>query len=68
MPYTAREIVARLQRAGFIEVRQSGSHLFLKHPDGRLTFVAMHRRDVPLGTFRKILKQAGLTEEQFRQL
>ena len=68
MPYTAREILARLKRAGFEEVRQSRSHLILRHPDGRMTFVAMHRRDVPVGTFRKILKQAKLTEEEFRGL
>ena len=68
MPYTAREVLARLKRAGFEEVRQTGSHLILRHPDGRLTFVAMHRRDVPTGTFRKILKPAGLSEEEFAGL
>ena len=68
MPYTPREIVARLKRAGFAEVRQSGAHLFLRHTDGRLTFVSMHRGDVPLGTFRKILKQAKLTEDEFKKL
>lgn len=68
MPYTPREIVSRLQRAGFAPVRQTGSHLFLRHSDGRLTFVSMHRKDIPIGTFRKILKQAGLTEDEFRRL
>ncbi len=68
MPYTPREIVARLKRAGFEAVRQSGSHQFLRHRDGRLTFVAMHRKDVPLGTLRKILKQARITEREFRDL
>ena len=28
-----------------------------------MTYVAMLRGDVPVGTFRKILKQAGLTED-----
>lgn len=68
MPYTAREIVSKLEKAGFQKVRQSGSHLFLRHSDGRLTFVAMHRGDVPIGTFRKILKKAELTEETFKSL
>jgi predicted RNA binding protein YcfA (HicA-like mRNA interferase family) len=40
----------------------------LRHPDGRQTYVAMHPGELPTGTFRKILKQAGLTEEQFRSL
>ncbi len=45
-----REVIARLKRAGFEEVRQTGSHVFLRHVDGRLTFVAMHRGDIPAGT------------------
>ncbi|OGK81660.1 MAG: toxin HicA [Candidatus Rokubacteria bacterium GWC2_70_16] len=65
MPYSAREVLARLLRAGFLEVRQTGSHKILRHPDGRQTYVAMHPGTLPSGTFRKILKQAGLTEEEF---
>ena len=68
MPFTPREVLAKLKRAGFEEVRQTGSHLFLRHADGRLTFVAMHRGDIPQGTLRKILKQAHLTDERFRDL
>ena len=68
MPYKAREVLACLQRAKFIIKRQSGSHVVLRHPDGRQTYVAMHTKDVPMGTFRSILKQSGLTEEQFRNL
>jgi predicted RNA binding protein YcfA (HicA-like mRNA interferase family) len=68
MPYSAREVLARLIRAGFVEVRQSGSHKVLRHSDGRQTYVAMHPGTLPTGTFRKILKQAGLSEEQFRSL
>ena len=68
MPYRAREILARLQRAGFVIKRQSGSHVVLRHPDGRQTYVAMHTKDVPSGTFRSILKQAKLTEDEFPKL
>ena len=68
MPYSAREVLAKLIRAGFIEVRQSGSYKVMRHPDGRQTYVAMHPGTLPTGTFRKILKQAGLNEEQFRSL
>jgi predicted RNA binding protein YcfA (HicA-like mRNA interferase family) len=68
MPYKAREVLARLQRGGFVVRRQSGSHVVLRHPDGRQTYVAMHTSDVPSGTFRAILKQAGLTEQEFKDL
>ena len=67
MPYSAREVLAKLVRAGFVDVRQSGNKV-LRHPDGRQTYVAMHPGTLPTGTFRKILKQAGLSEEQFRAL
>ena len=68
MPYSAREVLAKLLRAGFVEVRQAGSHKVPRHSDGRQTYVAMHPGNLPTGTFRKILKQAGLSEEQFRSL
>ena len=68
MPYKAREVLARLQRAGFVIRRQSGSHVVLRHADGRQTYVAMHPGDLPTGTFRAILRQAELTEETFKEL
>ncbi len=68
MPYSPREVLTKLQRAGFVEVRHSGSHKVLRHSDGRQTYIAMHTQTLPTGTFRKILKQAALTEEQFRNL
>ncbi|MBM4169472.1 MAG: addiction module toxin, HicA family [Ignavibacteria bacterium] len=68
MPFSAREVLAKLLRAGFEERRQSGSHKVLRHPDGRQTYVPMHTGDVPESTFRKILKQARLTLEEFQRL
>ncbi len=68
MPYSAKEVLAKLLKAGFIEKRQSGSHKILRHPDGRQTYVAMHTKDIPEGTFRKILKQANISYEEFKKL
>ena len=68
MPYSAKEVLRKLQKAGFSIKRQSGSHVVLRHPDKRQTYVSMHTKEVPLGTFKKILKQSGLTEEDFRDL
>jgi len=68
MSYTAKEVLRKLLKAGFIEKRQSGSHKILRHPDGRQTYVSMHTKDIPIGTFRNILKQSGLTEEEFKNL
>lgn len=64
-----REVVSALKRAGFIEHHQKGSHLYLWHPTRRLmTSVPMHCSDLHRGLFKAILKQAGLSEDQFREL
>lgn len=68
MPFTASEVLKKLTRAGFVETRQTGSHKILRHPDGRQTYVSMHPGDLPKGTFKKILKQANLTESEFKEL
>ncbi len=43
-----------------VETRAAGSHLKVRL-NGRTTVIAMHAADMPLGTFRKILKDLGLT-------
>ena len=58
MPYKASEVLSKLLRAGFVLKMQSGSHIVLRHDDGRQTYVAMHTKDVPVGTLNAILKQA----------
>jgi predicted RNA binding protein YcfA (HicA-like mRNA interferase family) len=37
-----KEIVSLLNQVGFVIQRQRGSHVFLKHPDGRATVVPIH--------------------------
>ena len=68
MPFKSKDVLRRLQRAGFEVQRQSGSHVVLRHRDGRQTYVPMHTRELPTGTFRAILNQAGLEEDDFRRL
>ena len=68
MPFKSKDVLRRLQRAGFEVRRQSGSHVVLRDDHGRQTYVPMHTRELPTGTFRAILKQAGLSEEEFRDL
>ena len=67
---TPRQMVAALKRAGFVEDRQQGtSHAQLFNPlTGRKTSVAMHARDLKRGTMMGILREAGISREQFRKL
>ena len=47
-----------LQKIGFIVVRVNGSHHRLKHPDGRVTTVPVHKnQDLPKGLLRKIIRE-----------
>jgi predicted RNA binding protein YcfA (HicA-like mRNA interferase family) len=47
---------------GIVETQGAGSHLKVRL-NGKTTVIAMHRTDMPPGTFRKVLKDLGLTEE-----
>ena len=64
------EAVRALKRAGFEFRRQEGSHSILRHPETRVTVpVPIHGgRDLPPGTLRDIIRDAGLTVEEFRRL
>ena len=68
MPPRPKEVLRVLQRIGFEEKRQTGSHRILRHPDGRQVVVPMHPKERPMGTFRSILKQAGLLPKEFEDL
>ena len=58
---TARQLIAILNKHGFVLDRQSGSHAVYIHPDGRRTTVPIHgKRDLGKGLLRQIMKDAGL--------
>jgi predicted RNA binding protein YcfA (HicA-like mRNA interferase family) len=61
-----REVIARLERLGFVEVRQRGSHKQFRHPDGRGTTVPMHAgRDISPILLRQICRDIGVSPEDF---
>lgn len=57
----SRLVIAELQRHGWYQVAQKGSHVQFKHPakPGRVT-VPHPKRDMPVGTLRSIEKQSGI--------
>jgi predicted RNA binding protein YcfA (HicA-like mRNA interferase family) len=58
------EAVKALKRLGFTFLRQRGSHAILRRGD-RGCVVSMHR-EINQGTLRGVLKQADVTEDEFR--
>jgi len=66
---TGQAMVRALSSAGFEVVRQRGSHVFLKHADGRSTVVPVHAGEVlGPGIMSKILRDTELSREEFRRL
>ena len=59
------EVISILQKLGFVEVRQRGSHKQFRHQDGRGTTVPVHKgRDISPVLFRKITDDINLTVEE----
>ena len=53
---------------GFKRIRQRGSHVFYRHPDGRTTTVPFHaRRDLARPLIGEILREIDLTPVEFLQ-
>jgi predicted RNA binding protein YcfA (HicA-like mRNA interferase family) len=61
------DAIRALGRAGFREISQRGSHVKLRSAGGRTAIVPLHRELAP-GTLRSILRQAGLSVEEFVEL
>jgi len=65
-PVRPREVMRFLERLGFRQVRQRGSHKFFRHPDGRTATVPEHRgEDLGRGILAKILRDAGVKPAEF---
>ena len=65
---SGRKARAALERAGFVFLRQKGSHLILRRAEPpALVTVPDHRR-LKMGTLRGIIADAGLTVDEFAQL
>jgi predicted RNA binding protein YcfA (HicA-like mRNA interferase family) len=68
LPLLSGEAVCRaLGRAGFYRKSQKGSHVKMRHADGRSAIVPTHDEVAP-GTLRSILKQARVTPDEFARL
>jgi predicted RNA binding protein YcfA (HicA-like mRNA interferase family) len=60
------QVVAALAKAGFEQVGQRGSHLKLRRAE-RVVIVPLHR-ELAAGTLRSVIRQSGLSVEEFLAL
>ncbi len=62
-----RELIRILEKIGFELIRQKGSHMFFRHPDGKTTTVPNHPgEEIDRGLLNKIIrKDLGIEREEF---
>jgi len=66
--FSSEAIVAVLRKKGFVFVSQKGSHAKFRYRYGssvHTVIVPMAKKEIPLGTFRSILRQSGLSKNDF---
>ena len=63
------EVIRVLGKVGFEQVRQKGSHVFMRHPDGRTTLIPVRQgRDIDRSLLRKIIRDMDMTRDEFMDL
>jgi len=69
-PVLYTEVKRKLEAAGFVQVAQTGSHVKFGKSihEGTLTATVPKHREVAPGTLRSILRQAHLSEAEFKRL
>ena len=66
---TGTDLISILKKIGFAVDRQRGSHVFMKHPDGRATVIPIHAKEtIGPGLFSKILRDVDLSRQEFLDL
>jgi predicted RNA binding protein YcfA (HicA-like mRNA interferase family) len=66
---TGEEAIKVLEKVDFHAVRQKGSHVRLKHEDGRVVTIPVHSgKNLGKGLLKKILRDSELTVEEFLDL
>jgi predicted RNA binding protein YcfA (HicA-like mRNA interferase family) len=65
-PVDPRVMDRALSKLGFARIRQKGSHVFYRHPDGRTTTVPHHKgRDLAVPLVRAILTDIRISPDDF---
>ncbi|MBK6770706.1 MAG: type II toxin-antitoxin system HicA family toxin [Ignavibacteria bacterium] len=60
------QVISILEKLGFIEVRQKGSHKQFRHSDGRFTTVPFHKgRDLSPILVKQIIKDINISPDDF---
>jgi predicted RNA binding protein YcfA (HicA-like mRNA interferase family) len=65
----AEVVIKALTRIGFQPVRQRGSHIVMKHPDGRSTVIPVHPgEELGRGLLMEIMNDVRMSKKEFLEL
>jgi predicted RNA binding protein YcfA (HicA-like mRNA interferase family) len=66
---SGKETIRALERLGFSQIRQRGSHAILKKqsPEGEIGCVVPLYKELAIGTLRGILRQANISTDDFME-
>lgn len=65
---SGKEAAKAFQRAGWLPIGQVGSHLVLIKPGIRVNLSIPQHRELSVGTLRALIRNAGLTVDEFLEL
>ncbi|MCF8722612.1 putative RNA binding protein YcfA (HicA-like mRNA interferase family) [Nitrospina gracilis] len=66
--FSGADVVKKLERAGWKVERQKGSHVMMVKPDYEYTLSIPQHKEIGIGLLKKLLRQANITSEEFRNL
>jgi predicted RNA binding protein YcfA (HicA-like mRNA interferase family) len=66
--YSSKDISFALNKIGFTQISQKGSHVKFRNAAGRNVIVPMPKKEIPEGTLRSILRQAEISKEDFKKI
>lgn len=66
--YSSKYVVGVLLKKGFVFISQKGSHAKFRKTGVSIAtvIVPVGKKEIPIGTFRSILRQSGLAEDNFK--
>jgi predicted RNA binding protein YcfA (HicA-like mRNA interferase family) len=68
---TARQLLSKMKRVGFVVIRQRGSHVFVQHAtdSSRCAVIPLHgNSSIPIGTLKSILQSTNLTLDDLNKM
>ncbi len=67
---SGKEVIKALTKAGFIELRQRGSHVFMakQMPQGKIPVVVPMHKEIDTGTLLEIIRESKMSKEEFISL